>query len=233
VLGSAGVSLAATDRDGSAGARSDAQRRGDEIDEAREAVIDSDYQTRMPDDTFERAMARHRDDSEERERDKDDTRLRLEVRRSSVMRLVVWGLVIVAGGLGVVWLASALRRGREHAIPAPVARARPTAAILDKPLDDADELARGGAYGDAIHTLLLRTLHELARSAEVRVAPAMTSREILARVGLADDARDALANLIGAVEVTHFRGDAADAADYDRCRDQFHRFARAFRGVPA
>jgi hypothetical protein len=220
VLLSAGRSFAATDR---------------EIDDAREAVLDADYQARMPDDSFEAAMARRRGEpSDDAERDKDDTRLRLSVSESSsVVRLVVWGLVIVAGGLGVVWLASGLRGGRDPVIAAPVARARPSAAVLDRPLDDADQLARSGAYADAIHTLLLRTLHELARSAEVRVAPAMTSREILARMRLAEDARDALAKLIGTVEVTHFGGDAATSADYDRCRDHFHRFARAFRGAPA
>jgi hypothetical protein len=226
VLGSAGGSLAATDR----------STEGQEsIEEARDAVLDADYQPQMPDDAFDHVTIRQRDEpGEHPAREEDDTRLRLSIHeRSSVARLVVWGLVIVAGGLGIAWLASALRRGRDHSIATPVARAKPTPAILERPLDDADELARDGAYADAIHTLLLRTLHELARSADVRVAPAMTSREILGCVGLARDARDALASLIGAVEVTYFRGDAATPADYDRCRDQFHQFARAFRGAPA
>jgi hypothetical protein len=221
VLGSTGLSLAATDR-------------GESVDEAREAVLDADFQPRMPDDTVDHAMTQHRDDpGEHPAREQDDTRLRLSIHeRSSVARLVVWGLVIIAGSLGIAWLASALRGGREHSVAAPVPSARPTAAILERPLDDAEQLARDGAYADAIHTLLLRTLHELARSADLRVGPAMTSREILALIGLGRDARDALASLIGAVEITYFRGDPATSTDYDRCRDQFHRFARAFRGAP-
>ena len=63
----------------------------------------------------------------------------------------------------------------------------------------------------------------------MRVAPANTSREILARVPLLGDARTALAGLITAVEVTHF-GDAEPSADdYGRCRQQFNIFATAFR----
>jgi hypothetical protein len=75
----------------------------------------------------------------------------------------------------------------------------------------------------------LRTLQELAKSSAVRVAPATTSREILARVALLADAREALAGLIVAVEVTHFGGGIATADDYARCREQFQRFAVAFR----
>ena len=58
---------------------------------------------------------------------------------------------------------------------------------------------------------------------------AMTSREILARVPLLADAREALAGLITAVEITHFGDEPANAGDYDRCRQQFHLFATAFR----
>jgi hypothetical protein len=80
----------------------------------------------------------------------------------------------------------------------------------------------------------LRTLQELAHNAAVRVAPANTSREILARVPLLADARSALAGLITAVEITHFGDEPANADDYERCRRQFHVFAAAFRqGGPA
>jgi hypothetical protein len=57
----------------------------------------------------------------------------------------------------------------------------------------------------------------------------MTSREILARVPLLADARDALHALIITVELTHFGGDDATEEDYVRCRAQFQKFATAFR----
>ena len=155
---------------------------------------------------------------------------------SSLMTWLMWGMVIVMGVLIVFWVASEFSKygGDAELAPADESTARMQAAaeaIIDRPLEDADELARRGRFAEAIHTLLLRTLQELVRSAAVRVAPAMTSREILARVPLLADARSALADLITAVEITHFGDEPANAADYDRCRQQFHVFALAFRSL--
>jgi hypothetical protein len=132
------------------------------------------------------------------------------------------------------WIATELSRfgGDAELPPLDEARARMQAAadaIIERPLGDADELAGRSEFAEAIHTLLLRTLQELVRSAAVRVAPATTSREILARVPLLADARSALAGLITAVEITHFGDEPANAADYDRCRQQFTVFAQVFR----
>jgi uncharacterized protein DUF4129 len=153
---------------------------------------------------------------------------------SSLMTMLMWGMVIVIGVLLAFWFASEISKfgGDAELPPVDESRARMQAAadaIIDRPLGDADELARRGEFAEAIHTLLLRTLQELVRSAAVRVAPATTSREILARVPLLADARSALAGLITAVEITHFGDEPANAGDYDRCRQQFHVFAQAFR----
>src|SRR5438105_11447299 len=147
--------------------------------------------------------------------------------------MVMWGILIVIVVLAAVWIASELTKyGGDAELPAGESQARMQAAIeaiIEKPLGDADELAMRGEFAEAIHTLLLRTLQELVRSAAVRVAPAMTSREILARVPLLADARDALAGLINAVEITHFGDEPANADDYQRCRQQFNAFAAALR----
>jgi len=52
---------------------------------------------------------------------------------------------------------------------------------------------------------------------------ALTSREIETRARLPEDARAALAELVGAVEVTRFGGRSADAHDYARCVGCFDR----------
>ena len=155
-----------------------------------------------------------------------------------MMAMVMWGIIIVIVALLVFWIVTELfKKGDEQLAPAPgesqVRMQAAVDAIIDRPLGDADELARRGDYAEAIHTLLLRTLQELVKSAAVRVAPAMTSREILARVPLLADAREALAGLITAVEITHFGDEPANAADYERCRQQFHVFATAFRASSA
>jgi Domain of unknown function (DUF4129) len=153
---------------------------------------------------------------------------------SGLLYMLMWGMVIVVIVLVLAWIvAEMFKYGGDAELPPhsePEARGQAIVdAIIDRPLGDADELARRGLFVDAIHTLLLRTLQELARSAAVRVAPATTSREILARVPLLADAREALAGLITAVEITHFGDEPASIADYDRCRQQFHVFAQALR----
>ena len=153
---------------------------------------------------------------------------------SSLFTFLLWGVVIVGIALLVFWLASELMRygGDDKQLATTDDEASKSAvdlAVIQRPLGDAEELAARGEYTEAIHTLLLRTLQELVRSAAVRVSPAMTSREILARVPLLADAREALAGLITAVEITHFGGDRATLDDYLRCLAQFQKFATAFR----
>lgn len=217
--------------------------RAARIEQARKQVLDDAYQPDLPDGIADgsgdgavrRPGRRAGGELADREH-----RARIDVRMhdepspmSAVMTVVMWGMIIVISVLGGFWLASELSKyGGDAALPADVPDARAAAiadAIIERPLEDAEELARRGLFAEAIHTLLLRTLQELARSAAVRVAPATTSREILARVPLLADARSALAGLITAVEITHFGDEPASADDYERCRRQFHVFAAAFR----
>jgi hypothetical protein len=216
------------------------RRAASDIDAARERALTPDFQRRLPGDeagagsAAGSAAAKLRKPAEPRTPAIDTRAPRDEAGAlGSLMTFLLWGLVIVVAALLAVWFAGALWKGEDHAelAPDPDARAEDaeTAAMIARPLGDADELARRGDYAEAIHTLLLRTLEELVRVADVRVERSHTSREILARVPLRPDARDALAGLITAVEVTHFGDAPAAAADYDRCREQFHRFAAALR----
>jgi len=213
------------------------------IEQARLQVLDDAYQPSLPDGSgagsgggTARRPGRHAGGelADREHRTRIDVRVHDEPSpMSAVMNVVLWGMVSVLSVLGGVWLASELSKyGGDAELPPEVPDARAAAiadAIIERPLEDAEELARRGLHAEAIHTLLLRTLQELARSAAVRVAPATTSREILARVPLLADARTALAGLITAVEITHFGDEPANADDYERCRKQFHVFATAFR----
>jgi hypothetical protein len=229
-----------------------AKRPADRIDQARQQVLDESYQDQLPryqtgsagsgDGTGVSPRPRRLAGGELADDERED-RTMIDARdheapgtTSSLMTFLMWGMVIVVGVLLAFWIGSELSRyGGDAELPAAEeSQARMQAAadaIIDRPLEDADELARRGEFAEAIHTLLLRTLQELVRSAAVRVAPATTSREILARVPLLADARTALAGLITAVEITHFGDEPANAADYERCRQQFHVFAAAFRNV--
>jgi hypothetical protein len=210
------------------------------IERARAAVLTSEYQTKLPDPGAATPDPRKAGAPRYAEADSSAGAWhdpQAPGALGSLVSLLMWGCVIVGLALVAFWVARELFKYTEDVELPPEgagatgADADATAAIIDRPLGDADELARRGEFAEAIHTLLLRTLHELVRSAAVSVERSHTSREILARVPVLTDAREALAGLITAVELTHFGDEPATAADYDGCRQQFHRFAEAFRAT--
>jgi len=150
-----------------------------------------------------------------------------------VMRMIVYGVIAVAIVMIAMWLVRDLRRGSDKDALEGDEVPQPTVDqdVIERPIGDADELARAGKYAEAIHTLLLRTLIELVRATRTRVPASLTSREILERVPLVPAARAALYQLVSTVEVTHFGDDVPSAADYDRCRHEFQAFAQAYRNA--
>lgn len=151
-----------------------------------------------------------------------------------IAQILLWGLIIVIVVLFIVYVVrqtSGMTGAEEPVKETDEAGEDPSRllAVIERPRDDADQLAHEGRFADAIHILLLRTLHELASQNLVRVTTSMTSREVLARVPLIGDARTALAGLVTAVELTWFGDDVPGANDYARCREQFEVFAAAYR----
>lgn len=206
------------------------------IERARSGALTDEYQRAIPGEHApdETSDSQTRTRGAPRDVDTRDYRVGEEAGLlAQIVNWLMWGALVVGIGLLGFWTATELTGlgGADAALTDEVeaAGAGPDLRVIERPLGDADDLAARGLYSEAIHTLLLRTLQELVRSAAVRVSPAFTSREILSRMPLRDDARDALAGLIAAVEVTHFGEDPAVAADYERCRAQFETFATAFR----
>ncbi len=225
---------------------------GDRVEHARAAVLDDRYQKELPADTTPPRPDQARHDRSEADRGSANEPDRSEPDRGPdrrhedddassgpvgrILSFLMWGVIAVAVVLLAFWLTTELVKyggddvelAGDSTAPAPL-----DLAVVDRPLDDADVLANDGRYSEAIHALLLRTLQELVRASSVRVSPAHTSREILARVPLLTDSRDALSGLITAVELTFFGGDVASADDFARCRAQFQVFAAAFRAQGA
>ena len=100
-----------------------------------------------------------------------------------------------------------------------------------RPLDEAEQLASEGKYDQAVHVLLLRSLRVLAESQGLPVS--LTSREIVRDVTMPDDAREALAELVGEVETSLFGGRAVDAPSWARCRERYASFVAILRGANA
>lgn len=151
----------------------------------------------------------------------------------SIAQMLLWVLMAAVVILCVFWLGRELGNfdGEAKLADTDDDAADPRAPdrrVVERPLGDAEELARRGLFGEAIHVLLLRTLQELARRLPERLPPSLTSREILARVRIPDDARSALAGLVGAVEVSHFGNLEPGEADFLHCRQHFQRFASAY-----
>lgn len=144
-----------------------------------------------------------------------------------VLRALLYAGLALLAALGGTWLFRALRaRTRDPELDgAPGASAGPEAI----PIPSAEAAAAAGRYGEAIHALLLDTLAALSRAA--RLAPSLTSREIVARVRLAPPAREALAGLVAAVELSHFGGAAPGEADYRACLRRFQVFLDSYRGT--
>ncbi|HET6440545.1 MAG TPA: DUF4129 domain-containing protein [Anaeromyxobacter sp.] len=133
--------------------------------------------------------------------------------------VLLFTAVAVLAGLSLTWLVRRLsfRRRDESAEPEP---AGPQALLV--PLEGAETLAAAGRYADAIHTLLLETLSALSRAA--RLAPSLTSREIVAQVPLPEDAGEALTGLVEAVEISRFGGMEPGPDDYRHCLGHFRAF---------
>lgn len=151
----------------------------------------------------------------------------------SIAQMLMWALMAAVLALGAMWIIRELAgyTGDVEGARGEVderSREAPDRAVIERPLGDAEELARRGQFGEAVHVLLLRTLQELARRLPERLPPSLTSREILARVRIPDDARRPLAALVGAVEVSHFGGVEPVESDFHHCRQHFERFAEAY-----
>ncbi len=219
---------------------------GERAERAARRVLDGNFQRELPfgDITFERdqelrdPQRRPRGgkprDLELRARDDRDVQVSGGGALAGILRVMMIGVAAVGLVMLLMWMFRDLRRGDPPPIEGEVG-SDPTVDqdVLSRPIGDADELARAGRYAEAIHTLLLRTLVELVRATRTRVPAALTSREILARVPLVPPARVALDALVAAVEVTHFGDEIPGAADYERCRGEFQRFADAYRGAAA
>jgi hypothetical protein len=153
-----------------------------------------------------------------------------------VLRFLLWSAVIV----GVAVILWSLRdnlpifsRSRKITAPAGVPASAAQSSRLDAAQVEADDLARQGHFGEAMHVLLLKSLDELRRQLKISFAVSLTSREILRRVQLSEVGRRALADIILAVEQVYFGGRAVGASDYSDCRNKFDVLKHSLAAVVA
>lgn len=100
--------------------------------------------------------------------------------------------------------------------PAGAAAELPRAA-----LGPAEALASEGRFAEAVHRLLIDALANLSARASHNTPRHWTSREILAALRLTVAAREALRELVDAVEISRFGGRPVGEADWRRAHAAF------------
>ncbi len=143
-------------------------------------------------------------------------------------RLVLWALIAIVCVLAVVFIANELPRyfrrrsgpryDREDDTAPDETEGRPVAGDM---LHEADRLARAGAYGPAIHAMLLALIDALHGPIGRRLARSLTGREIVGAAGLASGSGAALSRIVAAAERSHFGGYHSNRADYETCRQDY------------
>jgi hypothetical protein len=121
------------------------------------------------------------------------------------------------------WILSLARRGRSDVAEAP--QWAPTEGQARALLEEADALAAGGRYDEAVHLILFRSIDDIAAWRGELVRPSSTSRDIAAAEGLPGEARGVFARIVAAVERSWFGGQRLDAPDWDAARADYARFA--------
>jgi hypothetical protein len=146
-----------------------------------------------------------------------------------IIRIVLITLLAVGALLLLFFLLNALptlkERLKRRAASHDQVGVTPIASDADRErleiaLSEADRLARQGAFGEALHLLLLYCLNEMRRRFGLGLPASLTSREILGLSVLPEIRRTGLSVIVSAVEISHFGGRPADETTYRLCRQR-------------
>ena len=97
----------------------------------------------------------------------------------------------------------------------------------------ADGLAAEARFVEAMHILLLHCLDEMKRRLRLDIADSLTSREILRRARLPEQATSALRGIVSRVESSYFGDHPATRPDYDACRGRYEELISILSEKPA
>lgn len=88
-------------------------------------------------------------------------------------------------------------------------------------LDEVDKLAAEGRYGEAVHTLLFRSIQDIDRNRPNVVRRSLTAREIGALSVLTAEAQTAFSTIAGVSELAHFGGVLVNKAGFETARQAY------------
>lgn len=96
--------------------------------------------------------------------------------------------------------------------------ARAQARIL---LDEVDRLAAEGKYGEAVHTLLFRSIQDIDRNRPNVIRRSLTAREIGSLSILTQNSRQAFSTIAGVSELSHFGGTPIGKSGFEVARKAY------------
>ena len=145
-----------------------------------------------------------------------------------LLEIIFW-LGIGALGVGALYLigraiyetrfAKPTQTKKEEAADIPLYQpAEAQARIL---LDEVDKLAAEGRYGEAVHTLLFRSIQDIDRNRPNVVRRSLTAREIGSLSVLTENARTAFSTIAGVSELAHFGGVSVNKAGFETARKAY------------
>lgn len=88
-------------------------------------------------------------------------------------------------------------------------------------LDEVDKLAAEGRYGEAVHTLLFRSIQDIDRNRPNVVRRSLTAREIGSLSVLTENARTAFSTIAGVSELAHFGGVSVNKDGFETARKAY------------
>jgi hypothetical protein len=148
-------------------------------------------------------------------------------------QVLLWSAVAVFAGIVVYTLIENLRLPIKSAAKSGKAVQEELQAVhrrMGVAQDAADMFAANGNFAEAMHTLLLQSLDEMRRRLGVPIAISLTSREILSRVALHSDAKDAFSDIVTRVEISYFGDHAPGAEEYRQCRQSYSTLSGFLKG---
>jgi hypothetical protein len=149
-------------------------------------------------------------------------------------RIVLWS-VLVAAAAALVWvIVQRLRTGAwelpfRRRVQDPIDESEEAWIPEQGParawLEQADALAARGAYAEAVHHLLKRSIEDIDHRRPRLVRPALTSRDLAAADTIPPQARTPFAAIVGSVERSLFGGRPVSAGEWEDTRAAYAEFA--------
>lgn len=155
----------------------------------------------------------------------------------SLTKWIFWGGIILLAAIFIyafreyLYIPALVRRGQADWAEEGDANGANVPSSAKEAELTADELAKQGAYTEAMHVLLLRAVAELRMRLNEHYADSMTSREILRRARISDSGRQAFQDIIARVEWTYFGAYPAELSDYNACRENFTKLISGLQSV--